>query len=120
MLSTLLLLPLSFGCTNQPAEQELNSHRYTIAELDRREQLLWRRVMQPLLSDPLWQERNAYDAGHYLMLPLHGAFASEYQPWIDDFDHFFERFTKNYAQSNFDSMNTLTRLHFLYLVVVYT
>lgn len=39
--------------------------------------LLWERTISKMLKDPLWGERDAYDAGHYLMVPMHYAFKSE-------------------------------------------
>lgn len=85
-----------------------------------REQQLWREVMTPLLTDQVWQEvSSSYNAGHFLMVPLHGAFASGYQPGIDEFEEFFKRFTKEYSTSYFKSLNRLSQLHFLYLASEY-
>lgn len=85
-----------------------------------RQQQLWREVMDPLLTDRVWQEgSSSYNAGHFLMLPLHGAFASGYQPGIDEFEDFFSRFTKEYSTSYFKSLNRLSQLHFLYLASEY-
>jgi len=51
---------------------------------------LWRHVMREMLQGPLWKKRDAYDAGHFLMIPLHAAFGSENALRIKDFHNFSE------------------------------
>jgi len=80
---------------------------------------LWRHVMREMLQGPLWKKRDAYDAGHFLMIPLHAAFGSENASRIKDFHNFSEGFKKNHIQDGFNTLNTLTRLHFLYIVSQY-
>jgi hypothetical protein len=80
---------------------------------------LWQDAIHQMLQEPLWRERDAYDAGHYLMIPMHAAFVSRDENKTDDFDKFFKRFIKNYKQDNFDSADDLQKLHFLYLISEY-
>jgi len=87
--------------------------------LENREYFLWKKTIKKILQDPLWEERDVYDAGHFLMIPLYSAFISEDQSRIDDFHHFFNRFVKNYNQEEFNSLGILNKLHFLYLISEY-
>ena len=81
--------------------------------------LLWERTLHEMLQDSLWKERDAYDAGHFLMIPLQAAFSFKDQSKINDFHQFFSRFMKDYRKDNVDTLNTLTQLHFLYLASEY-
>jgi len=81
--------------------------------------LLWQNTIHKILQDPLWKERDAYDAGHFLMIPLHIAFISQDHNKINDFSTFFKNFTEKHSQDNFEFLNTLTKLHFLYLASEY-
>jgi hypothetical protein len=58
-----------------------------------------------LLSQPLWIERDAYDASHHLMVPMHAAFALGDREKIERFASFFSSFraagTDNLVQDQF-------------------
>src|SRR6056297_1508239 len=77
---------------------------------------LWDKTISKMLQEPLWKERDIYDAGHYLMVPLHAAFKLDDQNKINDFYQFFKNFTLSYKKDNFESIGTLNKLHFLYLI----
>ena len=47
-----------------------------------KELTLWEKTASPYLKGNLWVDRDAYDAGHYLMVPLHAAFHLEHDPWL--------------------------------------
>jgi len=52
---------------------------------------LWARVIEPYLADDLWIRRDAYDAAHHLMVPLHVAFSSGRRDWQDQFADYYQR-----------------------------
>ena len=53
------------------------------------------------------------------MIPLHTAFISQDHNKINDFSTFFKNSTEKHSQDNFEFLNTLTKLHFLYLASEY-
>jgi hypothetical protein len=81
--------------------------------------LLWNNTIYEMLQDPLWKERDAYDAGHFLMVPMHSAFALNDPIKINHFYDFFDNFVNNYKEDDFESLDQLTKQHFLYLVSEY-
>jgi hypothetical protein len=52
----------------------------------------WHSRFADLLDEPLWTPVNIYDAGHYLMVPLHTAFYFNNRKIIKDFSRQFENF----------------------------
>lgn len=55
----------------------------------------WNSNFSSLLCEPLWTNRDIYDAGHFLMVPLHAAFYFNDKEMIDNFSnqfHFFMDF----------------------------
>jgi len=42
--------------------------------IDGVDETLWQNTAGTYLKDDLWTEKNAYDACHYLMVPIHAAF----------------------------------------------
>jgi hypothetical protein len=64
-----------------------------------------------LLSQPLWTERDAYDASHHLMVPMHAAFAQSKGEEIEKYARFFSNFrtngTANWAPDPFHRMQFL-------------
>jgi len=80
---------------------------------------LWKKTLHEMLQDPLWKERDAYDAGHFLMIPMHYAFKSEDMKKINEFKNFFRRFLLEESQLEFSNLGTLNKLHFLYLASQY-
>lgn len=49
-------------------------------------------AVMELLSQPLWVDRDAYDASHHLMVPMHAAFAQGRHEEIDRYASFFSTF----------------------------
>lgn len=68
--------------------------------------------MPDLLSQPLWIQRDAYDASHHLMVPMHAAFARSDAAEIERYANFFRSF-QSAGTSDLVS-DRLDRLHFLY------
>ena len=79
----------------------------------------WKNTISVILGDNLWSEENAYDSGHYLMIPLHYAFKTKNKNKINEFDEFFQRFLLKKSQEEFIKLETLNKLHFLYLTSQY-
>ena len=52
---------------------------------------LWKETVSLLLEEPLWKTRDAYDAGHILMIPLHHAFMTSDSTAIKHFETFFKK-----------------------------
>ena len=52
----------------------------------------WRETVGTLVKEPLWSDRDAYDAAHALMAPLHYAFAANDHTGILDFETLMGRF----------------------------
>ena len=42
---------------------------------------LWNDTVAAQLKDELWNDKNIYDAGHYLMVPMHAAFLQDNVHW---------------------------------------
>lgn len=80
---------------------------------------LWLKTVGIMLDEPLWKKRDAYDTGHYLMIPLHTAFTLNDKEKIKKFKQFFLSFSKSYYRDKFNSIGNLNKLHFLYLVSQY-
>lgn len=74
--------------------------------------MLWEEVMQVYLNDALWIERDIYDAGHNLMVPIHAAFKKGNEVWISDINQHFESFIDNYNIEN--KIVLLNKLHYYY------
>lgn len=56
---------------------------------------LWQETVGTLLKEPLWSTRDAYDAGHVLMIPMHYAFEVKDDNAIKQFQALFNRFSVN-------------------------
>ena len=80
-----------------------------VSELDS----LWNRSVATYLRDSLWLKRDLYDAGHFLMIPLHSSFKINNKTWKTEFSNHFERFTDN--SKHIDDV-TLNKLHYYYLI----
>ncbi|WP_313346631.1 stalk domain-containing protein [Sedimentibacter sp.] len=77
---------------------------------------LWENTFEDYLKDDLWINLYAYDAGHYLMIPMHAAFTYNQENWKNQFSDHFERFVKVYTYNQQDIVEErLDRLHYLYL-----
>jgi len=89
-----------------------------LGQSDERDEELWQATFAIYLADPLWIERDAYDAGHYLMVPLHAAFWLKNEAWIEDFHNQVVRFLEE-DEKDFDELNTMTKLQYLYFLSRY-
>ena len=70
------------------------------------------------LESNLWTDQYAYDAAHFLMVPMHFAFQTNDSQLIDEFDSFFTRFIKD-KESFLEIESELKRLQFNYLISQY-
>jgi hypothetical protein len=53
--------------------------------------VLWGRTVSVRLQKPQWERKSTYDAGHFLMVPLHYAFGAEDDRKIQEFRDHFQR-----------------------------
>lgn len=97
----LLVLVLSVGCSSESYD---HAHEADI-NVD---------LFVQYLNDPLWIERDAYDAGHNLMIPLHWAFAKDSNQLQKAFADHFDRMLEAYASGEID-LGTLNELQYLTL-----
>jgi len=100
------------GCTTE----QHSSQGAENVEVDASDQELWDKTVSQYLQDELWIERDAYDAGHYLMIPLHAAFYFDEEKWQKQFSNHFSRFmdaSKEEPEKVVEGR--LNRLHYLYL-----
>lgn len=74
---------------------------------------LWDETVGLHLQDELWTEQNIYDAGHYLMIPLHAAFIMNNNEWQQQFAYQFAYFMDN--QDHIAEVR-LDQLHYYYLI----
>jgi hypothetical protein len=78
---------------------------------------LWEHSLSKSLNLNLWEENFIYDAGHFLMIPMHYAFSEHYQLGIKEFEAHFTRFLINYKED--PKANDKARLHYYYLLSQY-
>jgi hypothetical protein len=78
---------------------------------------MWDTTASVYLDQDLWTEREAYDACHYLMVPLHAAYEGGRAEWRNQFDSQFERYARDFDSSL--SVGLLTRMHYQYLASRY-
>lgn len=72
-------------------------------------------VIKGVLQKPLWEPGAAYNAGHYLMLPLHAAFELGHSDLESAFSVHYERMLSRRAEVvGHDSLSALARLQYLY------
>lgn len=72
-------------------------------------------IMLETLERPLWAAESAYNAGHYLMLPLHAAFELGYGDLESAFIAHYKRMLSRRSEIvGQDSLSALTRLQYLY------
>lgn len=72
-------------------------------------------ALTELLGRPLWKEGSAYNAGHYLMLPLHAAYASGDADIKQAFSQHYERMLSRKSDiAGKDAISSLSRLQYLY------
>jgi hypothetical protein len=75
---------------------------------------LWDKTVRPLLALDLWADATAYDAAHFLMVPLHAAFALHDARWQSQFAAHFARFAVSGFQGR-GAAGREPRLQYLYL-----
>lgn len=76
--------------------------------------------LESVLSQDLWTDRDAYDACHYLMIPLHAAFRTKERENDQAlFTDFMDRFTTAWQAGDFQVSNEINRIQFLLLVSRY-
>lgn len=75
---------------------------------------LWSDRIEPLLSEPLWREETAYNAGHYLMVPLHAAFMLGNVEWQESFHRHYEQMLAARDELPEGLLHRLIRLQYLY------
>jgi hypothetical protein len=73
---------------------------------------LWNATISPYLSGELWQQRDAYDAGFHLMVPLHAAFRMRQEKWQREFAGHAQRLVQNRHEL---PKGQLDRLQYLYV-----
>lgn len=66
-----------------------------------------------LLGEKLWTKRDAYDAAHILMVPMHAAYATRNQETIKRYREFVGRYVGDDSR---EDIGRLTNLQFAYLV----
>ncbi len=74
---------------------------------------LWDSTVAIHLKEDLWKDIFIYDAGHFLMVPLHAAFEFDKKEWQIDFYNHFQRFSKN---KDSISEGRLNKVHYYYLL----
>lgn len=74
---------------------------------------LWDDTVAIHLKDKLWLDENIYDAGHYLMVPMHAAFMLDKDKWQQQFSDHFNLFMQNKHEV---SDSRLNQLHYYYLL----
>lgn len=85
--------------------------------VDTMDRELWSETVSIYLEDQLWTESNAYDAGHYLMVPLHAAFLMNESEWQKEFANHVNFFMETYSKnSNSLVGERLSQLHYLYFL----
>lgn len=110
-------LILSFiGCTNNVDKSktvyyENNINRYLHLKISQE-------IFVELLQDSLWNKRDAYDASHILMIPLHYAFLKKDDVLIKAFENHFKRMLDAYKRDEV-KLNNLAELQYLSLVSRY-
>jgi len=72
------------------------------------------------LGSPLWGKDDAYDAGHFAMIPLHASFElGEYKELRGKFLSQFSSFLESNGVKELDKLGDLTALHYYYLMSQY-
>ncbi|WP_326907835.1 copper amine oxidase N-terminal domain-containing protein [Sedimentibacter sp. MB31-C6] len=85
-------------------------------EIDKVDRKLWDDTIKTYLSSELWTDRDAYDAGHYLMIPLHTAFKYNEEEWKNQFSEHFHKFVEEYkSDTNNIVKGRIDRLQYMYL-----
>lgn len=86
----LLTTPTAFA--DHTASTEKSTH-YSISEIGSSSDE-WNKTIATLIKEPLWNLRDAYDASHTLMVPMHFAFASADIKGIKQFEYLMSKFAR--------------------------
>ncbi|RDU34741.1 hypothetical protein DRW41_21845 [Neobacillus piezotolerans] len=117
----LVIIMLLAGCTNVGIGKERpNAEKKPYENSDYISEL-WKVTVKDYLKDDLWLERDIYDSGHFLMVPLHYAYQNEDPKLMRDFEKHFGNFTKSGIETldiNEDG-NRLATLQYYYLLSRY-
>jgi hypothetical protein len=98
-----------------------NDNTIALNENTSRSKILWSQQVSTRLKRPLWNI-DPYNAGHFLMIPLQGAFSLNDLVQVSEFDSFFDKFSDEYSNdpSKYEMVSDqLSRLHFVYLASEY-
>jgi len=79
----------------------------------------WKHTISPLLKENLWEYVTAYDASHFLMVPLHAAFWLQNDKWEKEFHQHFKAFLAHSCKLPDGSKGRLPRLQYLFLASRY-
>ncbi|MGH2559453.1 MAG: hypothetical protein ACRDJH_10345 [Thermomicrobiales bacterium] len=99
------------------ATESLRTNKMTLAaqEPATADVQLWDKIVRPYLEADLWAEDRAYDAGNYLMVPLHAAFALNVVEWQQQIAAHAERLVAHIRDGGTWVTNRMARMQFLYL-----
>jgi len=79
---------------------------------------LWNRSAKPALQQDLWLPESSYNCGHFLMVPMHGAFALKKENWLQDLKAHFSRLADS-GYAKLDSSNYLYKIQYCYFASEY-
>ena len=102
----MLLAPAGRPLAASPIVQQVQGDSDVVA---------WNHTVARLLQQDLWGEATAYDAGHFLMVPLHAAFALHARAWETQFAEHFARFVTSGFGPRLSANSRLDRLQYAYL-----
>jgi hypothetical protein len=110
----LIFLLNSLGCAGErPVDVSWKSG--PSSGFDEADRELWKRTVAVHLLDPLWIERDQYDAGHALMVPLHASFLFGDSTFQRQFANHFTRYMREGASEVTVTGNHLRHLQYFYL-----
>ncbi|MDF3173544.1 hypothetical protein ACF8Q9_22070 [Pseudomonas sp. TYF_15] len=105
-----LLSPAAFSAPTESTESMENHITSKIGSSSEE----WNKTVATLTNEPLWNSRDAYDASHTLMVPMHFAFAAGDTKGVEQFEHLMSQFTQQELPSG-----QLNQAQWLYLVTRY-
>ena len=101
------------ACNFRPGSSEQPA---VCSSFTKHQEELWSKVITPYLAEALWLPRDSYDAGHFLMVPLHAAFFQGSAAHRNAFHKHVDRFLEH--REELDS-RFHPRLHYLYFLARY-
>lgn len=78
-------------------------------------QALWTKTAGANLTTKLWTDTLGYNAGHFLMVPLHAAFSLPVPAWQAEFAAHLQHLSDEGSRAVDFAQNSLIRLQYLYL-----